>query len=446
MKRLSEMSLEELIDPQGISCSCGKQHKTEIKHIKIGNNALEVLPEVLQELAIENPLFIYDQNTYQAAWKYLEPIIKAEKINYAEFIYQAERLEPDEKSLGSLVMIFDRDYDGIVVVGSGVLNDLGKVFAHAVGVPQIVIATAASMDGYGSNNASMIQNGLKVSLYNACPLAIIADTRILKAEPEQMLQAGLGDMLAKYVSLSEWKISNLIAGEYYCENIADLVRSSLKKIINSADGLLHRDEQAIENVFEGLLLTGLAMSFAGISRPASGLEHYFSHVWEMMSLERGETAELHGIQVAVGTLLSVQIWDQLLKYQPDQQKALQFINSFDSSEWEKMVCRIYGEKTAKQIIKTANSESRNSKSDHAVRLSKILDLWPQIIQIVEYEMPTYTELQAYMEKFNLPLTPQEIGYTEQDKQDALIGSREVRNKYVTSSLLWDLGLLYEIKI
>ena len=103
-------------------------------------------------------------------------------------------------------------------------------------------------------------------------------------------------------------------------------------------------------------------------------------------------------------------------------------------------------KTAKQIIKTANSESRNSKSDHAVRLSKILDLWPQIIQIVEYEMPTYTELQAYMEKFNLPLTPQEIGYTEQDKQDALIGSREVRNKYVTSSLLWDLGLLYEIKI
>lgn len=446
MKRLSEMSLEELIDPQGISCSCGKQHKTEIKQVKIGNNVLEVLPEVLQDLAIENPLFIYDQNTYQAAWKYLEPIVRTENINYAEFIYQAERLEPDEKSLGSLVMIFDRDHDGIVVVGSGVLNDLGKVFAHAVGVPQIVIATAASMDGYGSNNASMIQNGLKVSLYNACPLAIIADTRILKAEPEQMLQAGLGDMLAKYVSLSEWKISNLITGEYYCENIADLVRSSLKKIINSADGLLHRDEQAIENIFEGLLLTGLAMGFAGISRPASGLEHYFSHVWEMMSLERGETAELHGIQVAVGTLLSVQIWDQLLKNQPDQQKALQFINSFDSTEWEKMVCRIYGEKTAKQIIKTANSESRNSKSAHAVRLSKILDLWPQIIQIVESEMPTYTELQAYMKKFNLPLTPQEIGFTEQDKQDALIGSREVRNKYVTSSLLWDLGLLYEIKI
>ena len=46
----------------------------------------------------------------------------------------------------------------------------------------------------------------------------------------------------------------------------------------------------------------------------------------------------------------------------------------------------------------------------------------------------------------IALKSSEIGYSEQDKQDALIGSREVRNKYVTSSLLWDLGLLYEWEI
>lgn len=189
------------------------------------------------------------------------------------------------------------------------------------------------------------------------------------------------------------------------------------------------------------------MGFAEISRPASGLEHYFSHVWEMMSLQRGEIPQLHGLQVAVGTLLSIEIWQKLLMYPASSDKAItkaeQFIDSFDQDKWEYMVHRIYGAKTAKQIIATANAEGRNSKSKHAKRLSIIRENWHEIIEIVEAELPSYQGLISIMNKFDLPLSPQEIGYSEQDKRDALIGSREVRNKYVTSSLLWDLGLLYE---
>ncbi|NLJ71110.1 MAG: sn-glycerol-1-phosphate dehydrogenase [Clostridiaceae bacterium] len=465
MRILSEMRLTELISPQGFDCDCGKHHVMAIRHVKIGERVIEFLPEILQDLAINKPLFVADQNTYQAAWQYIEPVLCEEKINYEKFIFQEEHLEPNEYAVGSLTMAYDRSCDGIVVIGSGVLNDIGKVFAHAAKLPQVVIATAASMDGYGSNNASMIQNGLKVSLYNACPQAIIADTRILAEEPMHMLQAGLGDMLAKYVSICEWRISHLITGEYYCENIANLVRSTLKKIIDSADGLLYRKQneqekiaeqdrlkyyQAIENIFEGLLITGLAMGFAEMSRPASGLEHYFSHVWEMMSLQRGEIPQLHGLQVAVGTLLSVEIWQKLHTYAASSEDAItkagQFIDSFDSVQWENMVQRIYGNKTAKQIIATANAEGRNNKLKHAERLSIIKEKWHEIINIVESELPSYEDLISLMRKFNLPLSPQEIGYSEQDKRDALIGSREVRNKYVTSSLLWDLGLLYEWEI
>jgi glycerol-1-phosphate dehydrogenase [NAD(P)+] len=502
MRVLSEMSLTELISPQGFDCDCGKHHVMAIRHVKIGERALEFLPEILQDLAISKPLFVADQNTDRAAWCYIEPVLREAKIIYDKFIYQDEHPEPDEYAVGGLTLAYDRSCDGIVVVGSGVLNDIGKVFANAAKLPQVVIATAASMDGYGSNNASMIRNGLKVSLYNACPQAIIADTRILAEEPVHMLQAGLGDMLAKYVSICEWRISNLITGEYYCENIADLVRSALKKVIDSADGLLQRKQNeqrqiaeqkqlidreqfaeqeqlidreivveqkeeidriaeqsrvneqersqyysAIENIFEGLLITGLAMGFAGISRPASGLEHYFSHVWEMMSLQRGETLQLHGLQVAVGTLLSVEIWQKLRMYPAASDMAnataVQFIDSFDQIQWENMVYRIYGAQTAKQVIAIANAEGRNSKIMHAERLSVIQEKWSEIIKIVETELPGYEELLTLMRKFDLPLTPQALGYSEQDKHDALIGSREVRNKYVTSSLLWDLGLLYE---
>lgn len=238
MRVLSEMSLTELVNPQGFTCDCGKHHVMAIRHVKIGVRTIEFLPEILQDLAINKPLFVSDKNTYQAAWCYIEPILREAQIVYSEFVYQEEHLEPNEYAVGGLTMAYDRSCDGIVIVGSGVLNDIGKVFANVAKLPQVVIATAASMDGYGSSNASMIKNGLKVSLHNACPQAIIADTRILVEEPIHMLQAGLGDMLAKYVSICEWRISNLITGEYYCENIANLVRSALKKILDSADGLL----------------------------------------------------------------------------------------------------------------------------------------------------------------------------------------------------------------
>lgn len=62
------------------------------------------------------------------------------------------------------------------------------------------------------------------------------------------------------------------------------------------------DKKAVTAVFEGLILCGAAMKFAGVSRPASGIEHYLSHIWDMRGVEFGTPVELHGIQCAVGTL------------------------------------------------------------------------------------------------------------------------------------------------
>ncbi len=446
MQKLSEMNLEELIDPRGITCECGKSHRIDIKRVESGTKAIESLPSVLEELKVTKPFLICDRNTYEAGFSYLKPIFENNRIEYQIFRFDKEHLEPDEHSVGSIVMAFDHRCDGILALGSGVLNDLGKVIGNITGLPLITIATAPSMDGYGSNNASMIRNRLKVSLYYACPDAIIADTRILKKAPFKMLQAGVGDMLAKYCSICEWRISHLITGEYYCENIAQLVRSSLQKILDSADALLRREDQAVESVFLGLLYTGLAMGYAGISRPASGLEHYFSHVWEMMNLERGETPQLHGIQVALGTLYTFQIWQKLKDFQPDTERAEHFIANFDENAWQKMVLHIYGETAGRMVINTAREEGRNSREKHAERFAVIREHWQEILRIVEEEMPPYSELLQLFQKFQLPQQAQDLGLSDKDAHDALIASREVRNKYVTSSLLWDLGLLYDVEI
>lgn len=138
-------------------------------------------------------------------------------------------------------MHYDPSCDMLLGVGSGVINDTCKVLAHAIGVPSAIVGTAPSMDGYASNSSSMEVNHVKVSLYNHAPVGILLDSEILAQAPMRMLWAGLGDMVAKYIAICEWRISNIVTGEYYCEHIAQLMRTAVKKIVDASDGITKRD-------------------------------------------------------------------------------------------------------------------------------------------------------------------------------------------------------------
>ena len=135
-------------------------------------------------------------------------------------------------------------------------------------------------------------------------------------------------MAAKYCSVCEWRIANIVIGEYYCEEVADMMRVSLQKIMAAAPRLMSRDPDAVQPIAEGLVTAGLAMAYAQVSRPASGLEHYFSHVWEMQALERGVPYDLHGIQVGVGTMLTFQVLSWLRQVKPDRARAEKHMREF----------------------------------------------------------------------------------------------------------------------
>ncbi len=251
-------------------------------------------------------------------------------------------------------------------------------------------------------------------------------------------------MLAKYIALCEWRISNLVTGEYYCENIAGLMRESLRKIVENAPGLKNREEKAVQATVEGLVLSGIAMSYAGISRPASGLEHYFSHMWEMMCLDRGKPYELHGIQVGVGTLITLRLYDRVLRnLVPDRAAAEAFMANFSNEEWEAMIRRIFG-KAAETVIAQEHAQfHKNDPARHAQRLNNILNGWEEIRRFMDEELPDTEHIAALMRDLGMPMTPADIDISDQDTQDAFIASRDIRDKYLTSSVLWDLGLLYK---
>ncbi len=445
MKPFGEMTLEELIGPHE-PCACGREHRVGLKYVKIGPHATRFLPEALSALGCRKPFVVCDRNTKKAAMAQVAEALNGAGVPFETYVFQAEHAEPDERAVGSLLMAFDPACDMILAVGSGVINDCCKVLARATGRPQAVVGTAPSMDGYASDSSSMIRDRVKVTLYNACPAAIIADTSIMKDAPERMLLAGLGDMLAKYIALCEWRISRIATGDYYCEEVAGLMRRSLSKIVAAAPRLLERDPEVIGAVAEGLILSGVAMAFAQTSRPASGLEHYFSHLWEMFSLERGLPGELHGIQVGVGTALCLHIYDRLRATTPSRETAEKAMRAFSPEAWERNVRRVFGS-AAQTLIDSENGAwHKNDPARHAERLTRILDHWDEIRRIIAEELPDTQKTVSLMRSLGMPTRPADLGIGEQDAYDAFRCSRDIRDKYLTSSLLWDLGLLADFPL
>ena len=424
-------------------CSCGRIHKSASCEYTACKGAVDKIGEYSKKFNAKKAFVYGDINTYPIAGEKVCKILGECGIQPLSYVFSQKHTEPDETAVGSLFMHFDSECDIIVAIGSGVMNDLGKILSKHTSKPYIIVATAPSMDGYASATSSMAMDGVKVSLNTRCPDVIIGDTDILKTAPVHMIKSGLGDMIAKYTAICEWRIANLLTGEYYCEGVADFVRKSLEKCISNADGVLIKDDACIEAVFEGLIGCGSAMEYAGCSRPASGGEHYLSHIWDMRSLEFDTPMDLHGIQCAIGTLYSVKIYDKLKKYIPDKHKALEYVNNFDFEKWSREL-EVFVGAGALPMIALEEKEQKYNKDMHKKRLEDIIDNWDKILDIINQEVPSSEELEEILDKIQSPKSVENIGMDLSVLPMSLKASKDIRDKYVLPRLLWDLGILDEV--
>ncbi len=436
------MSMELLNAMNGAPCPCGRPHSFSA-NVVIGKGVVAQIPELVRSLGGTKVFVLADVNTYRAAGERVCGILRQADIPFSTYTFPQEALEPDEKSVGSAIMHYDTACDVIVTVGSGVLNDIGKILSNMTGKPYLIVGTAPSMDGYASASSSMTRDGLKISLPSRSADVIVGDTDILCQAPLYMMKAGLGDMLAKYVSICEWRISHLITDEYYCEQVAQLIRSALKRCVDNTEGLLLRDEKAVQAVFEGLVIGGVAMNYAGLSRPASGVEHYISHVIDMRAVEFGTPMDLHGIQCAIGTLIAAGLYEKIKTVTPDREKALSHAAAIDYSAWQQTLRQLLG-MGAESMIALEEREGKYDTAAHAARLEVILENWEQILEIIDEEIPSVQTLTALMETIDVPKTLEAIGVDEALLPAIFRATKDIRDKYVLSRLAWDLGIEDEI--
>ena len=422
------------------ACACGKIHTTAVEHVTIEVGAINAIPAYAKSYGAKKAFIIGDINTYPLAGDKITAMLEDEGISCTSYIFKERRLEPDEKAVGSLVLHYDAKSDIIISIGSGVINDISKILAYQTNTPYVIVASAAFMDGYAAGSSSMAIDGVKVTVPAKSPDVIIGDINILNGAPIHMAKAGLGDMLAKYVSICEWRLSNLINGEYYCEEVAEFTRQSLRACVNGAKGLLDRDPESMKMLFEGLINCGKAMDYAGCSRPGGGVEHYFSHIWDMRGLDFGTPTSSHGMQVALGTLNTIKCYQELKNIIPNREKALAYAKSFDFADWSEQLRTFVG-KGAEAMIALEAKEKKYDLDKHAARLEVILEKWDDILRIIDEELPSVEEFEAILDSIEAPKTLEEIGLDSATLAMTCKSTKDIRDKYVLPRLLWDIGEL-----
>lgn len=432
-----------LIARGAFRCACGKTHRAHLEEAQVFAGAIKTLPACVRRLGGTHAYLLADENTYAAAGEQAQRLLCAQGVRVTRFLYPGKRIEPDEAAVGAAFLHRPADCDVLVAVGSGVINDIMKIVALATKLPFIVVGTAPSMDGYASSTSSVIRDRLKVSVDSACPNVVIGDTDILRKAPRHMQLSGLGDMLAKYVSVCEWRIGHIVTGEYYCEEVASIIRAALKQCVDNAEGLLTGSEAAVNAVMDGLIVSGIAADYAGVSRPVSGVEHYFSHIWDMRALEFGAPFDLHGIQCGVGTLYALKGYEKLRALTPDAAAAAAAFASFDFAAWNEVLQAQLGSAAAQMIANAAGS-ARYNAARHAQRLNNIVSHWGEICAVIDRELPSYGTLLALLRRIGAPTAPADFGLDNACAPTVFKMTRDVRDKYILSTLAFDLGVLDRI--
>lgn len=440
MTTLAQASLSELVQRKVWPCSCGQCHQHSLKQVLLERAALQKIPSLLQRF--RKAFVFFDAKTRAAAGTQVLDELASAGMSYQAYEFPQTEVEPDATALGQLALQIDPDCDVIVAVGSGTLNDLGKCLAKLCRCPYLCVATSPSMDGYASATSSMVVEGVKVSLPSTLPFAIVADLDVLAHAPLEGFLAGYGDMLAKYTSLCDWRVAHLLCGESFCPEIASLVRTAVARCRQAAQSLPERTPELAYALMDGLIRTGIAMALAGQSRPASGTEHYFSHLWDMRGLAFHQRFDRHGLQCLVGTLLTMELYAYLAKQEPNTERAKQSVACFDLKQWNETLTQLLGP-VAQELIQLEEKEQKYEPEAHHARLEKILVQWPQLLQILQDELPDQAQLTAELQQIGAPTGLNDLQLDKPELRLVCQATKDIRDKYIVTRLLWDLGLLEE---
>ncbi|PWM77955.1 sn-glycerol-1-phosphate dehydrogenase [Victivallis vadensis] len=394
----------------------------------LDSGALAAVPGLCREFFPgRRPWIVADGNTWEAAGKGVFNSLREAGLTPAEpYLFPASPLlHAENRHVDTLVAAMLPDAVP-VAVGGGTVNDLVKRAAFVAGRRYLCVPTAASVDGFTSSGASLVKDGLKQTLPCPAPLALAADTDVLKAAPPEMAAAGYADLAAKIPAGADWLIVDTLGLEPVRPEVWQMVQPELRdRLSEPAD---------LEKIFLGLAATGYAMQLYRDSRPASGAEHLVSHVWEMEGSEAS-----HGFKVGIGTLAVTAMMTEAFRLSAAELRRVASPPS-GPEEREREIAAllsrgVYGDAAGIAMKKFL------SGNELLERRSLIASKWEQMGERVLRQLIPFNEMKRQFQRAGCPVHPAEIGLARADFRDGFRRAQLIRKRYTVLDLAYEAGIL-----
>ncbi len=184
-----------------------------LPHLVIADDISEAVTGYCIRNQFKSIQLIADSNTYRVLGREVENWLLTAGCRVETIILEGLPLQADGNAVLQVLTNVRRQSQVFIAVGSGTITDVTRFCSFSLDRPFISIPTAPSVDAYTSPTSPLIVSGIKHSYAGQLPLAVFANIPTLCAAPQEMILAGLGDMLGKLTALADWELGHLLWDE-----------------------------------------------------------------------------------------------------------------------------------------------------------------------------------------------------------------------------------------
>jgi glycerol-1-phosphate dehydrogenase [NAD(P)+] len=429
----------------------------ETKELLVNRGCYAEIPALLTELFQSKAVYlISDENTWAAAGAGLLEILKgAGVLVRGELRFPASpRLHAEYPHITAirerLAALPNLEETVPIAIGGGTVNDLVKRAASELKRTYLCVPTASSVDGYTAYGAAILYEGYKQTMSCPAPRALAAEPEILARAPSYLSSSGYGDLASKIIAGCDWIVCDLAgplgvpAAEPIDHRVWNMTQPGLLDYLERSIDAARGDRDAVIALFEALAITGFSMQAFKGSRPVSGSEHLFSHVWEMDDLSMDGVPVTHGHKVSIGTLAATAYYEIFFADPsgPPSPPA-GYVRPGPTERMVTVSSAFKGSRGHDLVVKTALEkyldEAAVKRLGEAVR-----DNYRELRDRALARLVPYGKLKEMLGKALCPLRPESIGLSRSQAIATARRAQMMRNKYCLLDLSWDLGVMETI--
>ena len=301
------------------------------------------------------------------------------------------------------------------------------------------------MDGYSGFGAPMTRGGLKITMPCPAPRVVVFDLDVAAAAPGPMAASGYGDLSAKIPAGADWILADATGVDPIHPLAWKLVQGGVQEALSRPADLAAGIPEAYEGLCNGLIMSGLAMQVAGGTRPASGAEHYFSHLWELDHLGAELDPPLsHGFKVAIGTLAMAAFYEKFLARNIGATDLDAVVSRWPS--WDQVESDIRTTMSG-TLIDKGIAETKEKYVDAEGlrrRLTPIVSNWPVLKERMARQIISVPRAAGYARPSRYAHAARDIGLTPAAVKETFPRAMYYRSRYTVLDVARELGIFNEL--